>query len=375
MWLYQNDTSASISKFGGISVKTKLLYILCILILAGLLAACGNAAPGARTTAPDITDSSEEPPFPAMATPAAEPPITPSPMAAGPFSVAIVGLPASESGYRAAIVADFDSVFTAANGYDASAFYSESNDEQLSAARQFVAAGTKYLLVCAAEDTGWDEALREAQAAGTRVFLFDRRLNIDESLYEAAVVPDYNHEGVAAVDWLLEQGLPEYNIVHLQAEPGSEEQTGRSAALDAAFNAGRMNRVLQLASFLDDIEAGLIIDAAINAGDSFNVIYAENDALAQSAAASLDDAGVSHGIDGDVIIMSFGRSRYALEALLAGEWNYEGHFSPFQAPVIDSMIKTLEAGGSLPGKIAASMERGFDAATITQSDVDAYGLS
>ncbi len=344
--------------------------------MACLLAACGNVVLSAPSApAPDITDTSDEAAFPAMTAPVSEPPATPVPTPAEPIAVAIVGLPASESGYRAANVADLESVFTAANGYNAHTFYSESNDEQLSAARQFIATGADYLIVCAAEESGWADVLLEASGAGTRVFLFDRKLNVDESLYEAAVVPDMAQEGFAAVEWLLSLGLPEYNVIHIQAELGSEEQLGRSAALDAAFNSGQMNRVLQTASFLDDIEAGMIVDAAINAGDSFNVIYAERDDLALSAVSALDEAGVAHGIDGDVIIISFGRSRYALEALLAGEWNYEGHFSPFQAPVIDSMIKTLEAGGSLPGKIAASMERGFDAATITQSDVDAYGLS
>jgi simple sugar transport system substrate-binding protein len=38
------------------------------------------------------------------------------------------------------------------------------------------------------------------------------------------------------------------------------------------------------------------------------------------------------------------------------------------------MIKTLEAGGTLSGKIVISEERGFDARTITQEDIDTYGL-
>ena len=38
------------------------------------------------------------------------------------------------------------------------------------------------------------------------------------------------------------------------------------------------------------------------------------------------------------------------------------------------MIKTLESGGTLTEKKVISEERGFDATTITQADIDTYGL-
>jgi simple sugar transport system substrate-binding protein len=38
------------------------------------------------------------------------------------------------------------------------------------------------------------------------------------------------------------------------------------------------------------------------------------------------------------------------------------------------MIKRIEAGESLSVKKVISEEKGFDARTITQADIDAYGL-
>jgi simple sugar transport system substrate-binding protein len=38
------------------------------------------------------------------------------------------------------------------------------------------------------------------------------------------------------------------------------------------------------------------------------------------------------------------------------------------------MIKKLEAGEKLAEKKVISEEKGFDAATITQADIDTYGL-
>ena len=75
------------------------------------------------------------------------------------IKVGVVNNPPSESGYRAANVADFESVFTAENGYELNTFYSIKNDEQLQAATGFITDGVDVLLISAAETTGWDETL------------------------------------------------------------------------------------------------------------------------------------------------------------------------------------------------------------------------
>ena len=104
------------------------------------------------------------------------------------IKVGVVNNPPSESGYREANVNDFINTFTQENGFDAKFFYSIKNDEQLAAARQFITDGVDYLLISAAETTGWDAVLQDAKDAGIGVFLFDRMMNVDKELYEAAVV-------------------------------------------------------------------------------------------------------------------------------------------------------------------------------------------
>ena len=54
------------------------------------------------------------------------------------IKVGVVNNPPSESGYRAANVADFEAVFTEENGYELKTFYSIKNDEQLQAANGFI---------------------------------------------------------------------------------------------------------------------------------------------------------------------------------------------------------------------------------------------
>ena len=294
------------------------------------------------------------------------------------ITVGIVNNPPSESGYREANVKNFEEIFSAENGYDAKTFYSLKNDEQLSAAQQFITDGVDYLLISAAETTGWDAVLAAAQESGIGVFLFDRMIDCDPELFEAAVVSDMANEGALAVDWLLAQGLDEYNVIHIQGAMGSDAQLGRTGALDAAAAEGKVNLVAQQTATWDEAEAKKIVESVINSGDAFNVIYAENDGMAKGAVAALDEAGITHGFGKDVIVMGFDCNKWALRELLAGNWNYDGQCSPFQAGVIDEMIKTLEAGGTIEGlndaKQIISVEKGFDAYTICRADIDAYGL-
>ncbi len=294
--------------------------------------------------------------------------------ALGEITVGIVNNPPSESGYREANVKDFESVFTAENGYVAKTYYSLKNDEQLAAAQQFITDGVDYLLISAAETTGWDAILESAQENGIGVFLFDRMIDCDESLYQAAVVSDMANQGKLAVEWLLAQNLEAYNIIHIQGAMGSDAQLGRTGALDEQVAAGKMKLVVQQTATWDEAEAKKIVEAVINSGEDFNIIYAENDGMARGAVAALDEAGITHGVNGKVIVMGFDCNRWALREVLAGNWNYDGQCSPFQAAVIDQMIKTLEAGGAIENKLVISEEKGFDAATITQADIDAYGL-
>ena len=76
--------------------------------------------------------------------------------------------------------------------------------------------------------------------------------------------------------------------------------------------------------------------------------------------------------------MGFDCNKWALRELLAGNWNYDGQCSPFQAQVISDMIQKLEAGEEIEGlndkKQIISVEKGFDAREITEEDIETYGL-
>jgi len=298
----------------------------------------------------------------------------------GLVRVGIVNLHPSESGYREANVADMDRVFTAANGYDTLKANYNTLAEQLAAAQQFINEGVDYLLISAADANGWDSVLSNAANAGIRVFLFDRMINTAETNFEAAVVSDMPSQGRMAVSWLESQNRPGgYRFIHIQGQIGSAAQMGRSGPLDEAIARHADWTLVRRGTGGDTWspdEAKRIVEAAIAAGENFNFIYAENDGMAEGAMSALREAGISHGVNGDVWIMGYDFNRFALRYVMNGDWNVNIQSSPFQADVIHGFIQTLEAGGSLnlPSRIVINDEIYTDHATITQAIIDRYGL-
>ena len=293
----------------------------------------------------------------------------------GTIKVGIINNDPNESGYRTANVNDMKKMFTKENGYDASFAYSLKNDEQIASAQKFIQDGVDYLLLSAADTAGWDSVLKDAKDAGVKVILFDRTIDASEDLYEASIVSDMAKEGTTAVEWLASQNLSEYKIIHIQGVMGSAAQKGRSGAVDEKVAAeANWSIVTQQTAEWNAEKAQQIVQSVIDSGESFNVIYAENDDMAKGAVAALDKANISHGVGKDVIVMGFDCNKWALEELLKQNWNYDGQCNPCQASYIDDIIKKLEKGETLSQKVVIMDEKGFDASTITQEDVDTYGI-
>jgi ABC-type sugar transport system substrate-binding protein len=350
-------------------MKKKLLGILLsTAMIATMLVGCGSSA--ADTTAP--ADSSTEESTDASADASAD---AEAPAASGDLiKVGIINNDPNESGYRTANDKDMKAMFTEENGYEASFAYSLKNDEQITAAQKFIQDGVDYLLLSAADTAGWDSVLQDAQDAGIRVILFDRTIDADESLYEASIVSDMAKEGETAVEWLKSQNLDEYNIIHLQGVMGSAAQQGRTGALNDTVASDGWNLVTQQTAEWNSEKAQQIVQSVIDSGKSFNVIYAENDDMAKGAVAALDKANIPHGVGKDVVVMGFDCNKWALEELLNQNWNYDGQCNPFQASYIDDIIKKIENGEAISEKTIIMDEKGFDATTITQEDVDNYGI-
>lgn len=350
--------------------------LVCAAMVATMVVGCGGGNDSTETNA--SADNAVEAGDDSSAADAATDDATEdaaAPEASGaPISVGIINNDPNESGYRTANVRNLEETFSEENGYVTQTFYGKENDKQVEAAQKMIQDGVDYLLISAADVSGWDTVLQDAQDAGVRVLLYDRIVNADESLYEAGVVSDMAKEGETAVAWLESQNLDKYEIIHLQGQMGAAAQVGRSEALTAAAEEKGWTLVTQQTAEWNAEKAQQIVQSVIDSGKTFNVIYAENDDMAKGAVAALDKANISHGVGKDVIIMGFDCNKWALEELKAGNWNYDGQCNPFQGETLDQIIKTIQSGGTLEEKLIYMEEQGFDATKITDEEIEAYGI-
>ncbi|HLW21913.1 MAG TPA: substrate-binding domain-containing protein [Sphaerochaetaceae bacterium] len=289
------------------------------------------------------------------------------------IKVGIVNLPPEESGYRQANVEDMNEVFSRANGYDAKQTNTADNSEQIAAARGYIRDGVDYLLISAANASGWDDTLKSAKDAGIQVILFDRSIDTDESNYQAAILSDMAYEGEKAVEWVLGLDLDEINLILIRGQMGSAAEIGRSAAVLEAAKAGKLNIVADGTGgdswSLE--EARKVVEAAIAAGKDFNVIYAQNDGMAQGAVQALQAAGISHGKDGKVKIIGFDFNRFALRNVQAGYWDADMQCNPRQAAEISKWIKS----GNMPSGVVYQEELLLTTDTITDELIAKWGIN
>jgi ABC-type sugar transport system substrate-binding protein len=293
------------------------------------------------------------------------------------IKVGIVNLPPEESGYRQANVEDMNNVFSKANGYDAKQTNTGDNSEQIAAAQGYIRDGVDYLLISAANASGWDNVLKSAKSAGVKVFLFDRLIQTDVSNFQAALVSDMKTEGTTAINWVLSQKLDKFNVILIRGQLGSAAELGRSAAVLNARDAGKITLVADGTGgdswSLE--EARKVVEAAIAAGKNFNVIYAENDGMAQGAVQALEAAGITHGKNGKVKVLGFDFNRFALRNVQAGYWDCDIQCSPRQAAEISSWIKAAASGTKLPSGIIYQKEISADTATITDDIIANKGIN
>lgn len=353
-------------------MKKRALAILLTAAMGLGLAACGSTSTEGTADEPAATTDDAAPADTSATDDAA--PADDTAASGDLIKVGIINNDPNESGYRTANDKDMKDTFTKENGYDASFAYSLKNDEQIASAQKFIQDGVDYLLLSAADTAGWDSVLQDAQDAGIHVILFDRTIDADESLYDASIVSDMSKEGETAVTWLKSQGLDEYNIIHIQGVMGSAAQKGRSGALDDAVASEGWNLVTQQTAEWNAEKAQQIVQSVIDAKTPFNVIYAENDDMAKGAVAALDKANISHGVGKDVIVMGYDCNKWALQELLDQNWNYDGQCNPFQASYINDIIQDIQAGNTPAEKVIVMDEKGFDATTITEDDVNQYGI-
>ncbi len=263
----------------------------------------------------------------------------------------------SESDWRLANTRSMTEALSESNGYELLLDNAKQHQEnQLMAIRNFILQGVDIIVLAPASETGWDNVLMEAKAAGIPVIIVDREVSVeDDSLYISRVGSDFLQEGNTAVEWLenelIEQGRKRenINILHLMGTAGATAQLMRSKAIeDGAAEHSNWNIVRQLDGDFTEAKGYEVVRDYLKENKDIDVIYSENDNMTFGAMRALDEAGLTYGENGDIIIISFDAVRKALEYCLEGKINLCVECNPLHGPRVDELIKLYEAGEEIP---------------------------
>ena len=285
----------------------------------------------------------------------------------------------AESDWRVANSESMKTTFTRANGYEL--IYDDARqkqENQFKAIRTFIQQEVDYIVLAPVTETGWESVLEEAREVGIPVVVMDRQVDVeDQNLYTSWVGSDFRREADVAMKWLEEEldrrGVAEepVEILHLQGTGGATAQIHRTAGLwDAVDRHSNWHVAATLQGDFTEAKAYEVTAAYLAKNQKVNVIYCENDNMAFGVMDALDDAGISYGADGDVILVSFDAGRSALEACLAGKLNLSVECNPLLGPRVEEIIRQLEAGET-PPKASHVEESFFTWDTVTQSLLDA----
>lgn len=254
-----------------------------------------------------------------------------------------------ESDWRTASTKSAEEVFSEENGYDLS-FVDADNDSavQLEAVRNFIQQGMDYIIIDPIVETGWDAVLTECEDAGIPVIVIDRTIS-DSDKYAAWVGSDFMVEGLACGEWLKayaeDKGIEEINALVIEGSTGSGAQIGRTEGFKEI--ADREGWTILDSQNGDFTEAGgqeVMESYCQSYKGQFNVVICQNDNEAAGAMTAMDQAGVTYGVGGDVILVSFDANKPYVQMVCDGKINANFECNPLAAPTVDEIIKALEAG-------------------------------
>ncbi|HSU23980.1 ABC transporter substrate-binding protein (plasmid) [Comamonadaceae bacterium OTU4NAUVB1] len=231
----------------------------------------------------------------------------------------------------------------------------QKQENQIKALRAFIAQKVDVIAFSPVVESGWDNVLREAQAAKIPVVLTDRAVNAkDTSLYVTFMGSDFVEEGRKAGRWLVERmkgKTGEVRIVELQGTVGSAPAIDRKKGFEEIVKADPKFKIVrsQTGDFTR-AKGKEVMEAFLKAeGKNINVLYAHNDDMAIGAIQAIEEAGLKPAQD--ITIVSIDGVKGAFQAMMAGKLNVSVECSPLLGPQLMTAVKDILAGKPVPKRI------------------------
>jgi simple sugar transport system substrate-binding protein len=196
-------------------------------------------------------------------------------------------------------------------------------DAQFAAVRRFIVERVDAIVIAPVVVAGWTPVLQEARAAHIPVFIADRSVDADPSLFVARVGNDTNLEGRLAASWLAQATRGRCAIVELQGTTGAAPTIGRRTGFATVIAQFPGMRIIRSESGDFTAAGGQRVMAefikTIGGLKGVCAVWAHNDDMLLGAIETMKSAGLHPGKD--VLTISVDGVPGIYHAMLAGDAN------------------------------------------------------
>jgi ABC-type sugar transport system substrate-binding protein len=341
---------------------TRIAMALAVTALVGACSSSGSSPSAAATSAAVPTTAAS---VPAASVAPASAPAASAATGTKTYKDLTIGFiqTGSESGWRAANTASFKETATQL-GINLK-FYDAQNklENQVSAFHQFNQDPSVNVIILAALDvTGYDDVLKEAQAAGKVVVLEDRRIDADPTLYSTYIGSDFDLEGqkVAMAMCDLLKDSPKKNVVEISGAVGASAAIDRAKGFREKMGDCGITVTATQTGNWGVPESKQVMEAFLKQSKDIQGVFGHNDEEAIGAIQAIKEAGLKPGKD--IHVIGVDATADGFKALISGDLGADIECNPLLAPqVYEAALKVVNGDTTLP-KWVPSQEGQFFAA-------------
>ena len=198
------------------------------------------------------------------------------------------------------------------------------------------------------QEDGFDDVLKAAKEAGCKVFLVDRKVSADESLYEGWLGSNFDLEGENAGKWLVKEANgKKMNIVVLQGGAGASAQIGRHDGFNRIIKKNKNFKILaeEKADF-DKAKAKTLMAKYLDKyGDKIDVIVTHNDTMCYGVIETLKEKNIDPN---DYIIISFDGEAEVFKLMVdKAKVDLCVECNPLLGPATEKLVAKMVAGETI----------------------------
>lgn len=231
----------------------------------------------------------------------------------------------------------------------------QSQEKQIAAIRRFIKEKVDVIVVSPVVETGWDQVLKEAKAAGIPVVMSDRKVvTREKDLTTTYIGADFLEEGRRAMRWIrdnISPGKEKMNILELKGNKGASPTEERGKGFAEVLKECPEYQIIYSEYGDFTYEGGKeVVEQYLQSHDwDVDIIYAHNDDMALGAIETLEQHGISPGTD--VKIISVDGTEDAFHAMVAGKLNCAVECNPLLGAPLMKAVRDMVAGKEMPVRI------------------------